>query len=78
MRQLGTMVRRLTPTECERLQGFPDGYTAGFSDSVRYRYGTPPLPCAMAVYLKVGDDDYVAYGLSGGPDFSSQQPVHFP
>ena|SRR5438876_12125281 len=36
-------------------------------DSVRYRYGTPPLPYAMAVYLKVGDDDYVAYGLSGGP-----------
>lgn len=22
-----TVVRRLTPTECERLQGFPDGYT---------------------------------------------------
>lgn len=21
------MVRRLTPTECERLQGFPDGWT---------------------------------------------------
>lgn len=31
------MVRRLTPTECERLQGFPDGYTADQSDSVRYR-----------------------------------------
>jgi len=30
-------VRRLTPTECERLQGFPDGWTAGFSDAVRYR-----------------------------------------
>ena len=30
-------VRRLTPTECERLQGFPDGWTAGFSDTVRYR-----------------------------------------
>lgn len=30
-------VRRLTPRECERLQGFPDDYTAGFSDSVRYR-----------------------------------------
>lgn len=30
-------VRRLTPMECERLQGFPDGWTAGFSDSVRYR-----------------------------------------
>lgn len=25
---LGAQVRRLTPTECERLQGFPDGYTA--------------------------------------------------
>lgn len=24
----GTAVRRLTPTECERLQGFPDSYTA--------------------------------------------------
>ena len=23
----GAAVRRLTPTECERLQGFPDGYT---------------------------------------------------
>jgi len=26
--QKGWAVRRLTPTECERLQGFPDGYTA--------------------------------------------------
>jgi site-specific DNA-cytosine methylase len=24
----GMKVRRLTPVECERLQGFPDGYTA--------------------------------------------------
>lgn len=24
---VGSAVRRLTPTECERLQGFPDGYT---------------------------------------------------
>lgn len=30
-------VRRLTPIECERLQGFPDNWTAGFSDSTRYR-----------------------------------------
>ena len=30
-------VRRLTPTECERLQGFPDGHTDGQSDSARYR-----------------------------------------
>jgi hypothetical protein len=36
-------------------------------DNVRHKYGNPPLPCAMSVYLKVGDDDYVAYSLSGGP-----------
>lgn len=36
-------VRRLTPTECERLQAFPDGWTAfdekgnAISDSARYR-----------------------------------------
>lgn len=30
-------VRRLMPIECERLQGFPDNWTAGFSDSARYR-----------------------------------------
>lgn len=30
-------VRRLTPTEAERLQGFNDGWTAGQSDSARYK-----------------------------------------
>jgi DNA (cytosine-5)-methyltransferase 1 len=30
-------VRRLTPTECERLQGFPDGWTSGQSDTHRYK-----------------------------------------
>lgn len=30
-------VRRLTPRECERLQGFPDDWTAGQSDAARYR-----------------------------------------
>ena len=30
-------IRRLTPTECERLQGFPDNWTAGQSDSQRYK-----------------------------------------
>ena len=30
-------VRRLTPLECERLQGIPDGWTDGISDSHRYR-----------------------------------------
>lgn len=42
--QNGMMVRRLTPLECERLQGFPDGWTAipyngrpGAADGPRYR-----------------------------------------
>lgn len=30
-------VRRLTPLECERLQGFPDGWTEGLSDTQRYK-----------------------------------------
>jgi DNA (cytosine-5)-methyltransferase 1 len=30
-------VRRLTPVECERLQGFPDNWTEGQSDSARYK-----------------------------------------
>ena len=30
-------IRRLTPTECERLQGFPDGWTDGLSDTQRYK-----------------------------------------
>lgn len=30
-------VRRLTPIECERLQGFPDNWTEGQSDTNRYK-----------------------------------------
>ena len=30
-------IRRLTPKECERLQGFPDGWTEGQSDAQRYK-----------------------------------------
>lgn len=32
-----TKIRRLTPTECERLQTVPDGYTSIVSDTQRYR-----------------------------------------
>lgn len=40
-------VRRLTPTECERLQGFPDNWTAGQADSSRYRQlgNAVAVPC---------------------------------
>jgi DNA (cytosine-5)-methyltransferase 1 len=30
-------IRRLTPMECERLQGFPDNFTEGVSDTQRYK-----------------------------------------
>ena len=37
-------------------------------DSLRRETPTSgPLPCAMTVYLKAGPDDYLAYGISGGP-----------
>ena len=43
------LIRRLTPLECERLQGFPDGWTAipGASDSARYKAlgNSVAIPC---------------------------------
>ena len=33
----GHNIRRLTPIECERLQGFPDNWTNGVSDTQRYK-----------------------------------------
>jgi DNA (cytosine-5)-methyltransferase 1 len=40
----GMAVRRLTPTECERLQGFPDGYT----DIIHYKC------CGITFGLEIG------------------------
>ena len=34
---INSLIRRLTPLECERLQGFPDGWTEGVSDTQRYK-----------------------------------------
>lgn len=41
------VVRRLTPRECERLQGFPDDWTADQADSNRYKQ------CGNAVAVPV-------------------------
>ena len=35
--QIESAVRRLTPVECERLQGFPDNWTEGQTDTHRYK-----------------------------------------
>lgn len=48
-RQYAQLIRRLTPLECERLQGFPDDWTniLGASDSTRYRAlgNSVAIPC---------------------------------
>ena len=59
----GNLIRRLTPTECERLQGFPDGWTdvKNGSDSARYKAlgNSVAIPCVdfvmrgIAYFLKI-------------------------
>lgn len=52
------LIRRLTPLECERLQGFPDGWTdiPDASDSARYKAlgNSVAIPCV----------DYVLHGIA--------------
>lgn len=43
--------RLLTPLECERLQGFPDGWTAGLSDANRYWALGNAVNCNVSEYL---------------------------
>jgi DNA (cytosine-5)-methyltransferase 1 len=47
------LIRRLTPLECERLQGYPDGWTdlPGASDSARYKAlgNSVAIPCVEFV-----------------------------
>jgi DNA (cytosine-5)-methyltransferase 1 len=49
----GMAVRRLTPRECERLQGFPDDYTAipGAKDGPRYRALGNSMAVPVMAYL---------------------------
>lgn len=52
------LIRRLTPLECERLQGFPDGWTdlPGTSDSARYKAlgNSVAIPCV----------EYIMHGIA--------------
>ena len=51
------LIRRLTPLECERLQGFPDGWTdiPGASDSARYKAlgNSVAIPCVEYLMQRV-------------------------
>ncbi len=48
-------IRRLTPRECERLQGFPDGWTEGVSDTQRYKMmgNAVSVPVIAAIGKKI-------------------------
>lgn len=67
-RQHAQLIRRLTPLECERLQGFPDDWTniPGASDSARYRAlgNSVAIPCVefiMRSLVKVAEMEKSAY-----------------
>ena len=51
------LIRRLTPLECERLQGFPDGWTdiPGASDSARYKAlgNSVAIPCVEFIMDRI-------------------------
>lgn len=51
------LIRRLTSLECERLQGFPDGWTAlpGASDSARYKAlgNSVAIPCVEYIMRRI-------------------------
>lgn len=56
-RETAQLIRRLTPLECERLQGFPDGWTAlpGAADSARYKAlgNSVAIPCVTYVLHRI-------------------------
>jgi DNA (cytosine-5)-methyltransferase 1 len=54
-------IRKLTPVECERLQGFPDGWTEGISDTQRYKCCgnavTVPVVQWIASHFNIGSTE---------------------
>ena len=58
-RQYAQLIRRLTPLECERLQGFPDGWTniPAASDSARYRAlgNSVAIPCVEFIMKSLNE-----------------------
>ena len=58
-------VRRLTPVETERLQGFPDDHTAGQADTHRYKQ------CGNAVTVNVANYVACLVNMAVGSDHGS-------
>lgn len=59
-------VRRLMPVECERLQGFPDGYTKikGASDGAMYKAAGNSMAVPVMAWIgrRIAEVDRVACG----------------
>ena len=86
------LIRRLTPLECERLQGFPDYWTniPGASDSARYKAigNSVAIPCVdyvingMAVVLRNQNKQHkekITYeNTNCMQNFGSDTPVFYP
>ena len=86
------LIRRLTPLECERLQGFPDYWTKipGASDSARYKAigNSVAIPCVdyvingMAVVLrnqnKQHKEKFTYENTNCMQNFGSDTPVLYP
>ena len=86
------LIRRLTPLECERLQGFPDYWTniPGASDSARYKAigNSVAIPCVdyvingMAVVLrnqnKQHKEKFTYENTNCMQNFGSDTPVLYP
>jgi site-specific DNA-cytosine methylase len=74
------IVRRLTPTECARLQGFPDWWTDGVqgSDSAKYTmWGNGiALPCAADVLGRIAK--FMARGVADDERAGGGDDEHSP
>jgi DNA (cytosine-5)-methyltransferase 1 len=62
-----TIVRRLTELECERLQGYPDGWTEGQTASARYRQlgNSVAVPCVEWIARRLIATDAGLDGVAG-------------
>ncbi len=60
IQSLNKRIRRLTPIECERLQGFPDNWTEGVSDTQRYKMtgNAVSVPVIEAIGRKILSLDF--------------------
>jgi DNA (cytosine-5)-methyltransferase 1 len=70
------LIRRLTPLECERLQGYPDGWTdiPGASDSARYKALGNSVAIPNVSYVMRG----IACFLRQFQDEQEKKDVHLP